>query len=666
MTSCANNARPAQAVPSLHITRNRRRAAIRIALTYIFISVIWIGLTDYLVGYYAERAGISHEQMTIMQVSKGIFFLLATGLMLYMMVCRSMKRAEKLENQIAETIQQTTEQYRTLFLQNPMPMVVYNQQNLRFLAANDAAVAHYGYTQEEWQSKTIADLHPEAEIPLVTAAIPAIAGPEPRCSLWRHQRKDGTSMIIEIHSRAITFDGHPARLALLHDVTLQRQHETRLANIQSTLEQRVTERTAEMESANAQLRQQVQAREKMENELKAAKDAAEQANIAKSIFLANTGHEIRTPLTSILGYADLLLEDISDDDRLAYARIIRQNASHLYGLIRDVMDLSRLEAGKLTVNPVPCSPVTILQEVDSLMRPRAQDSDVRLLVEPIGQMPDSVVTDPVRLRQILLNLLSNAIKFSPGGKVTLAARYHPQSTMHLAMLEFRVIDSGIGMTDEQLQKIFQPFYQVQGSDHPRAEGFGLGLAIAKQLCEMLGGDIMVESTPGHGSIFTVTICAETPLQAAPIQQPARQVEMHTPQLQGKVLVVEDNTNIRKLVCLYLETAGMQVDGVGTGMAGKNRALGALHSGEPYDIILMDMNLPDIDGGHVTKELRDTGYTLPIIAMTAHSHETDLRELLDLGCNDVVTKPIDRSKFLQLLRKHMTQKEAVNQDPAEKN
>ncbi len=650
MTSCVE--RMDFAPPKRTLSRNRVKASLFITFIYIAVSSMWIVGTDYLMNLYFTTYQIEPRQQQLMNSAKGFVFLVSTGILLYFLVSRSFKHADDIEQKLSLTLAQTSEQYRNLFEKNPLPMLVYDQRSLRILAVNDAAEQHYGYSAEEWLSKTIADLHPEVEVARINQNYADINSNSQRVSMWQHRRKDGSTIVVEIHSRPIIFDGNNARLTLIRDLTLQREHEARVTDIQLTLERRVAERTTELEAANARLRQQMHEREVIERELNAAKDAAEHANAAKSVFLASTSHEIRTPLTSILGYADLLLEDISAEDRLNYARIIRQNAAHLYGLIRDVMDLSRLEAGKIVVNPVKCSPVAILAEVDSLMRPRADELGVRLRVDPVGQMPDNIITDPVRLRQILLNLISNSLKFSPAGEVTLTARYHAPAPQSRPMLEMRIADTGVGMSEDQLQKIFQPFYQIQNAEKPRAEGFGLGLAIAKQLCEMLGGEINVQSTPGKGSVFTVRISAESPPAELTPPTPESTIPARNIRLKGSALLVEDNPNIRKLVSLYLETAGIHVHAVGTGLAGRSCALEALKLGQPYDVILMDMNLPDMNGSDVTRELRRADYSRPIIALTAHSLDSDRQRMIDLGCNDVVPKPIDRKKFLLTLQHYL--------------
>jgi PAS domain S-box-containing protein len=400
-------------------------------------------------------------------------------------------------------------------------------------------------------------------------------------------------------------------------------------------------------------------RKRMEDELLSARDAADAANRAKSQFLANMSHEIRTPMTAILGYADLILdEDVSDSMR-DYVDVIRNNGRHLLALISDILDLSKIEAGKLAVERVRCSLTQIVTEVESLIRPQAAAKSLTLKMQLADPLPETVLTDPLRLRQVLANLLGNAVKFTDHGDVSLAVWLDCQAERPL--LRFDVSDTGIGMSEDQIDRLFRPFCQVDDSMTRKFGGTGLGLCISKHLAEALGGDIEVHSEPGMGSTFSLTI-DPGPLNATPTVPPA-QAPAPAPQptvqaasvgsLDGHVLLVEDVLSSRRLVVQMLSKAGVEVTAVENGQLAFDAALAAHESGKPFDVILMDMQMPVMDGYQATSQLRERGYTGPIVALTAHAMSEDSRKCLACGCNDYVTKPIEREKLLAAVERWMT-------------
>jgi signal transduction histidine kinase/ABC-type nitrate/sulfonate/bicarbonate transport system substrate-binding protein/CheY-like chemotaxis protein/HPt (histidine-containing phosphotransfer) domain-containing protein len=394
-------------------------------------------------------------------------------------------------------------------------------------------------------------------------------------------------------------------------------------------------------------------RKRMEDELLKAKDAADAANRAKSQFLANMSHEIRTPMTAVLGYADLILDEDIDATTREYLAVIKNNGKHLLGLISDILDLSKIEAGKLEIEPVCCRPTQVVAEVDCLMRPQAAAKNLKLRMELAASLPETVLTDPLRLREVLVNLLGNAIKFTDQGEVSLTARLEVENGRRL--LRFDVSDTGIGMSPEQIGRLFRPFCQVDGSPTRKFGGTGLGLCISKHLAEALGGGIEVRSEPGCGSTFSVTI-DPGPLNM-PASIPQAQEAAATSQaigqaaaggaivLEGRILLVEDVLSSQRLIVRLLNKAGAEVAAVENGQLAVDAALAACESGKPFDVILMDMQMPVMDGYQATSQLRKRGYTGPIIALTAHAMAEDCAKCLDCGCNDYVTKPIDRGRLL---------------------
>jgi hypothetical protein len=381
----------------------------------------------------------------------------------------------------------------------------------------------------------------------------------------------------------------------------------------------------------------------------AARDAAEAANSAKSAFLANMSHEIRTPIAAVLGYADLLLDLKRDDPELTeYATIIRRSGSHLLTLVDDILDLSRIEAGKLQVEPTPTNPMQIAEEAASTLRVRAIEKGLALRVR-CGQpdrMPLTVLTDATRLRQILVNLVGNAVKFTERGNVTIDVAYEaPAHTGEAGTIRFAVSDTGPGISQSTLDRLFQPFAQGDESATRRHGGSGLGLSISARLARALGGEITVQSTPGRGSTFTLSIAApiaESP--AAPA--PSVPVVGERPLNGARILLAEDCDDNQRLIGFVLCSAGATVETVNNGRAVVERLLGA--SGKPIDIVLMDMQMPVLDGYSAVRELRHAGYSGRIVALTAHAMVGDREKCLAAGCDRYAVKPIDRAQLIGTL------------------
>jgi signal transduction histidine kinase len=386
---------------------------------------------------------------------------------------------------------------------------------------------------------------------------------------------------------------------------------------------------------------------------------AQSADRAKSEFLANMSHEIRTPMTAILGYTDLILDNSLQGDAVTEAlSTIKRNGEHLVTVINDILDLSRIEAGRLEVSLTSCSARQMVEDILQLLRPRANAKGVRLVAEFPGQMPDWIVTDPTRLRQILLNLVGNAVKFTAKGEVRVSARW--SDTWQNPTFCCDVSDTGIGMTPEQMAKLFQPFSQADASMARRFGGTGLGLAISRRLAELLGGDITVVSEMGCGATFTLFVAAprgEPPVLAdsatAPLPPSQLSPENSAQEVGGLyVLLADDCVDNQRLISHLLRKAGCQVDIVNNGESAFEYALAAHERGAPYDVILMDMQMPLVDGYQATARLRTWGYRSPIIALTAHSMETDRQKCLDAGCDDYDTKPIQRKRLFGVIARNL--------------
>ena len=399
--------------------------------------------------------------------------------------------------------------------------------------------------------------------------------------------------------------------------------------------------------------------EAAQNALAERNRALEGATAAKSQFMANMSHEIRTPLSALMGFADLLLDlKLSESDRINYALIIRRNGEHLLSLINDILDLSKIEAGKLTLELLACSLSQILSDVESLMQGRAAEAGLGFGIEFMTPVPEQFFSDPTRLRQILMNLVGNAIKFTQSGSVRLVVSYYGDPPF----LNFAVVDTGIGMSDEQVGRLFRPFEQADPSMTRRFGGTGLGLAICQPLAQALGGSLGVRSTPGKGSTFTLKIAVELPEYSSWIDRleanqtlTAAGPSLKPESLAGMVLLAEDGPDNQLYISTVLRRCGLVVVLAENGQIAIDRALSAWHAGKPYDVILMDMQMPEVDGYSATIQLRELGYTGTIIALTAHAMAGERERCIAAGCDDFLTKPITRQHLVDQVARHLPQR-----------
>jgi len=393
--------------------------------------------------------------------------------------------------------------------------------------------------------------------------------------------------------------------------------------------------------------------EVINHELQTARDEAVQANRTKSNFLANISHEIRTPLTAIIGFSDALKDDdLNEDKKTFYLDTIINSGKHLLNIINDILDLSRIEAGKLDIEKHEVSIFEIIDDATGMVALMAQEKGLEINTEYNFPIPEYIYTDPFRLRQILYNLCSNAVKFTDHGKIDIRVTYSDDDHR----MDISIIDTGIGMSDETLANLFKPFTQADSSYSKKFAGTGLGLYLSNVLIEKLGCSIEVSSTPDKGSCFTLHMPAgdiEDNLLLDHIPADATTEEFYEKQyidkraLTGKILLAEDNEMNQQLVSMYVDMTSAKLTIVENGEQAAEAGLS-----DNYDLILMDLQMPVMDGLEAISLLRSSGYQGPIAALTASTMLRSKKRCLDAGCDDFLSKPFNSMEFFQLLSRHL--------------
>jgi PAS domain S-box-containing protein len=495
------------------------------------------------------------------------------------------------------------EEHRLLFEHNPQPIVVFDCTSLEIVAVSRAAIETTGWSREEFLSMTLLDLAPQDEhaamLDYVARSVRdeplGYRAPRPR----RHVCKDGRILDVEVTSADVVINGRRCRVCLCLDVT---------------------------------------ERNRQAAELAAARDAAIRASALKSTFLANMSHEIRTPMNGVIGMTELLLEAGLDGEQREYAEQIARSGEQMLAIINDILDLSKIETGRLELEIAPFSLHDAIHRACGIASAPARSKGLELRVEIAEQVPARVQGDGRRLAQVVLNLVANAIKFTPSGSVTVRVGASGER------VRIEVIDSGIGIDPERVEDLFEPFVQADASTTRLYGGSGLGLAIARELVELMGGTIAARPNPGAGSTFSVELDlpaeeGDAALAPAPATLALAATLWSAPPL---VLVAEDSQINQIVATRALERCGCRVEVVSDGA----QALAALAS-QRFDLVLMDCQMPGMDGYEATAELRRREAGLrrtPVVAMTAQAMDGDRRRCLAAGMDDYVTKPLRRDEL----------------------
>ncbi len=558
----------------------------------------------------ADEARADYSRTRILMISLGTLAVLAAGLVAVTVMQRTSRLAASTERERTK--------FQTLFETNTDGIVILDRNG--FTDCNPATLEMFHMDRvEDFLRRRPEDLgieqQPCGTPPYLLADRHIRQAVEQGHAFfqWTARRPDDSTFPAEIALHAMNFDGEPVIQAIMRDISVQR----------------------ETESA-----------------LKAARDAAMRANEMKSQFVANVSHEIRTPMNGILGMTQLLLGSQLNPRQYDYAQTIARSAESLMGVINDLLDFSKIEAGRLSVENIDFNLYSLLKDVIDLYVPRADSKNLALRLERNENLPEWVRGDPLRLRQILLNLLDNALKFTDQGEIRLQVAC-PENTQN--ELLFSVSDSGIGMDSETQGRIFQAFAQADGTVSRKYGGTGLGLTICRQLAELMGGELSLESAPGQGSTFHLRL----PLPfIQPVQRPSRADA--GPNVQSlsfpgvKVLVAEDNPINKKLLGFMLENLGVAVEVTDDGKMAYDRLANA-----DFDLVLMDCQMPEWDGLTATRAVRrretEQGkQRLPIIALTANAMAGYDEICRQAGMDDYLAKPISEEALVQALARWLPQ------------
>jgi PAS domain S-box-containing protein len=554
-----------------------------------------------------------------------------------------------------------------------MVIIINNEKIIEYI--NPKFIEVTGYSEEDMVGKDIAELicnasnedEKEAEKKIV-AFYDKISRKD--TDVWRNdfilKKKNSenfwTSVSVSGVEDSDGFISHS--VILMEDITESVLAKKELQKAHDELEVRVIERTLELQDSNRKLEAEIEVRKRTEHDLRIAKEVAEQANKAKSSFLAKVSHELRTPMNGILGITSLLLGTQIDEKQKKFLDMVKQSADNLLKIINDILDYSKIESGKLSINPTQMNISHVVEETLNLHKHSIELKKLDLMVSIDENIPGVVIGDPGRIQQVLVNLVSNAMKFTEKGTIEVQCKLLKLTEMK-ATIRFTVKDTGIGIPKDKISLLFKSFSQIDGSFTRKYGGTGLGLSISKELVEMMNGRINVESEEGRGSNFFFDI--PFPIEVKTEQVTEKQEEENVveiaaryPDFPARILVAEDSIINQEVIKKVLGLKSWDVMVASTG----KEAL-ELYESMDFDIIFMDVQMPEMDGLEATKKIREINRDdkkIPIIGLTAHGYEMHKRECLSAGMDDYITKPIDWTVIFSTICKFMgIELKEVNED-----
>ncbi len=504
------------------------------------------------------------------------------------------------------------EHYRYLFESNPQPMWIYDINSLNFIEINNAAVHHYGYSREEFLGMTIKDIRPKDEIDALLNNIKQRNNPYSASGEWRHLKKNGEIIFVEITSHALTINGHIARYVMVKDITLQNR---------------------------------------AINDLIIAKEHAEESDKLKSAFLANMSHEIRTPMNGIFGFTELLkTPGLSYEMQQKYINAIQKGGGRLLNIINDILDISKIEAGVIQADIKAFNIKEQIEFIYTFFKPEVEKKGLQFLVKNTSLEEDLIIeSDSEKIYAILSNLLKNAIKFTNKGLIIFGYERKEE------YLEFYIKDTGIGIPKSRQESIFERFMQEDISGKMALQGAGLGLSITKAYVELLGGKIWVESEVENlaiGKAGGSTLYFTIPYTENPIIETNDQKSLFSDnngkQLGNlKILIAEDDEASSIFLSILVEEFSSEIL-----MAKNGLETVEIYKNNPdIDLILMDIQMPYLNGYEATSQIRELNKNVVIIAQTAYALSSDRQNVIDAGCNDYISKPISMSVLTTLIRNY---------------